>query len=256
MLSGMTFVKKYSPNASEKGFLMKPQSSRTLTSSLSPVQLKNTRALSMYLRLASRAKGTVLPVKGSAKKTRATSGRKRLQSFVMYDLDTHSWKTSQVCFQLTEAQCSRKFSQTWPKSGSMQNGLVSEQTIVAHRTEEKDSGYWPTPTIHGNYNRKGASKKSGDGLETAVKMWPIEEKEKASGGQLNPMWVSWLMGWPIGWVDLEPMDEMVWLPFDPEPNIPRVTTGEKDRAKKLKALGNGQVPQCAALAWKILHDSI
>ena len=27
---------------------------------------------------------------------------------------------------------------------------------------------WPTPTEHGNYNRKGASEKSGDGLATAV----------------------------------------------------------------------------------------
>jgi hypothetical protein len=35
--------------------------------------------------------------------------------------------------------------------------------------------------------------------------------------------------------------------FDREPeHIPRVTTGEKDRAKKLKALGNSIVPQVAA----------
>ena len=76
----------------------------------------------------------------------------------------------------------------------------------------------------------------------------------AVGGQLNPKWVSWLMGWPIGWLDLKPMDEMVWLPFDPEPNIPRVTTGEEDRVKKLKALGNGQVPQCLVAAWLLLTD--
>ena len=33
---------------------------------------------------------------------------------------------------------------------------------------------WPTPTLHGNYNRKGASQNSGDGLETAIKkdLWP------------------------------------------------------------------------------------
>ena len=35
--------------------------------------------------------------------------------------------------------------------------------------------------------------------------------------------------------------------FDREPDhIPRVTKGEKDRAKKLKALGNSIVPQVAA----------
>ncbi|RMG12109.1 MAG: hypothetical protein D6729_17035 [Deltaproteobacteria bacterium] len=46
---------------------------------------------------------------------------------------------------------------------------------------------WPTPTVNGNYNRKGASATSGDGLATAA------------GGALNPTWVCWLMGWPLGW---------------------------------------------------------
>ncbi len=34
--------------------------------------------------------------------------------------------------------------------------------------------------------------------------------------------------------------------------IPRVSTGVKDRVNRLKAIGNGQVPQCTALAWKVL----
>ena len=25
------------------------------------------------------------------------------------------------------------------------------------------------------------------------------------GGKLSPMWVAWLMGWPIGWTGLEPL---------------------------------------------------
>jgi len=52
---------------------------------------------------------------------------------------------------------------------------------------------WPTPSVCGNYNRKGASPTSGDGLQTRV------------GGQLNPTWVEWLMGWPLGWTDLKPL---------------------------------------------------
>jgi len=80
---------------------------------------------------------------------------------------------------------------------------------------------WPTPTIDGNYNRKGASAKSGDGLATAVAMWPTPTGQDASnnagnsqyernslplnavGGALNPTWVEWLMGYPSGWTDLE-----------------------------------------------------
>jgi len=26
------------------------------------------------------------------------------------------------------------------------------------------------------------------------------------GGPLNPDWVEWLMGWPIGWTDLKPLE--------------------------------------------------
>jgi hypothetical protein len=34
----------------------------------------------------------------------------------------------------------------------------------------------------------------------------INEKEKMTKtGQLNPPWVEWLMGWPIGWTDLKPL---------------------------------------------------
>lgn len=50
---------------------------------------------------------------------------------------------------------------------------------------------FPTPTVYGNYNRKGATKTSGNGLATVV------------GGKLNPTWVEWLMGFPLGWTDLD-----------------------------------------------------
>jgi DNA (cytosine-5)-methyltransferase 1 len=81
----------------------------------------------------------------------------------------------------------------------------------------------PTPTVCGNYNRKGASATSGDGLATAVYQTPVarmwkdngknpSELERNSptlamqaGGALNPTWVEWLMGWPLGWTDLKPL---------------------------------------------------
>lgn len=48
----------------------------------------------------------------------------------------------------------------------------------------------PTLTRCGNYNRKGCSPTSGDGLATAV------------GGRLNPTWCEWYMGFPLGWTDV------------------------------------------------------
>ncbi len=41
---------------------------------------------------------------------------------------------------------------------------------------------WPTPTVNGNDNYKGASPTSGDGLTTVVKMWPTpQERDYRTG---------------------------------------------------------------------------
>jgi hypothetical protein len=80
--------------------------------------------------------------------------------------------------------------------------------------------------VSGNYNRKGASAKSGDGLATAVKRYPTPtardwKSGKASAqtlaknsrplseaivaqeghGSLTPEFCEWLMGFPIGWTE-------------------------------------------------------
>jgi len=85
-------------------------------------------------------------------------------------------------------------------------------------------------------------------------------------GQLNPTWVSWLMGWPLGitedgeitdWTDLRPLRELIWLSWEIDPaddgRIPRIATNIPDRVSRLKCIGNGQVPLCAATAWRILN---
>ena len=88
----------------------------------------------------------------------------------------------------------------------------------------------PTPTVCGDYNRKGLSKTSGDGLATYVAKFPTPTKRSApdcnaerrrnapsieavvnildgtKGGRLNPEWVEWLMGWPIGVTALLPLE--------------------------------------------------
>ena len=106
------------------------------------------------------------------------------------------------------------------------------------RDQVSNAHLWPTPTVNGNHNRKGVSKTSQDGLSTAVKkerlptptssMVTAQDFEQAkynsktrpeyskiqNGGALNPDWVEWLMGWPIGWTDLKPlaMDKfLLWL---------------------------------------------
>ena len=44
--------------------------------------------------------------------------------------------------------------------------------------------------------------------------------------------------------------------WETEPFVGRVADGVADRVDRLKAIGNGQVPLCAATAWRILSESL
>ena len=43
--------------------------------------------------------------------------------------------------------------------------------------------------------------------------------------------------------------------WEVEPNVDRVVDGLASRVDRLKAIGNGQVPLCAATAWRLLSDN-
>ena len=75
-----------------------------------------------------------------------------------------------------------------------------------------------------------------------------------AGGSLNPDWVELLMGWPKGWSSLEPLSDAPMIGWDEgwEDGTPRTSKGVTARVDRLKAIGNGQVPQCVAAAWRIL----
>lgn len=45
--------------------------------------------------------------------------------------------------------------------------------------------------------------KSGTGADHGIHSPPLSS---VVGGQLNPDWTEWLMGWPIGWTDLKPLE--------------------------------------------------
>ena len=161
-------------------------------------------------------------------------GQSFTESFANYDPDTSSWRTSQGCLLTGWAE----FSETWPTSGTMRNGRCYRRQMSAHRTSEKGSSSWPTPTARdwkqpGKNGRWRDGKLQLDTLDRAVQQWPTpsvrdhkggyiggrirdgkisrdtldvavqhtDNKEK-TGGQLNPTWVEWLMGFPSGWTDL------------------------------------------------------
>jgi hypothetical protein len=61
---------------------------------------------------------------------------------------------------------------------------------------------WPTPQASDNRNRGNAdtpaiARRIAAGKQVMLTM-------TVSGGQLNPTWVEWLMGWPLGWTDSLP----------------------------------------------------
>jgi DNA (cytosine-5)-methyltransferase 1 len=49
---------------------------------------------------------------------------------------------------------------------------------------------------------------------------------------------------------------IIWGDWATEPDVGRVANGVAARVDRLKAIGNGQVPQCAAEAWRILTHNV
>lgn len=108
---------------------------------------------------------------------------------------------------------------------------------------------WPTPAAR---NSKGSN--SAKHLSTGHHINQLANKVKLNKteGQLNADWVELLMGLPIGWTDINVAKEDIesWQGWPAAINVeqyayepPRVIVGQKNRAKRLKALGNGCVPQ-------------
>lgn len=67
-----------------------------------------------------------------------------------------------------------------------------------------DAVLWPTPRTKGMCGGTGSFQTMIDLQEQGV----ITEEERkqmtaGNGGQLNPTWVEWLMGFPIGWTELK-----------------------------------------------------
>ena len=124
---------------------------------------------------------------GSAKEHEADFTEKCSELLASFDPATYFWKTSQQSL-LTDSW--EPFSETWPRAGMMRDGRVYRHRQPVPRTTVIGGGALrnvPTPTVNGNYNRKGASQNSGDGLATYVKMWPTPTATLADhGGRITP----------------------------------------------------------------------
>jgi hypothetical protein len=153
-------------------------------------------------------------------------GLKWRESLAKYDRHSHSWRTAQCLLfgGLSE------YAEAWPNWGTMQNGELFQQPIPERLICENESGFFvgtptasmsirsekfregktPSPAEMARFStpksrsESGVSRKPGTGGKCLQ-----EEAGKSVGantGMLNPMWVEWLMGWPLGWTDLSQLE--------------------------------------------------
>jgi hypothetical protein len=150
-----------------------------------------------------------------------------------YDPATSLWKTPQ-CSLLGDYT---EFLETWPRWGLMRDGVSYQRQTLVRPTSETESGLWRTPQaqegMRGVYKSKEAMDAHLDrGHQLSLSnqvvhrhLWPTPTAHNAKetnapsealrnepslasrvGGTLNPTWVEWLMGWPLGWTDLKPLE--------------------------------------------------
>ncbi len=139
---------------------------------------------------ASPVRTSVLPERAQALRASAAAcGRSTPELLARYDHATSSWRTSQLCLDGALSE----FSETWPRSGMMRNGIAYQLAPLVRLTDETGSGSWATPT-----SRAPGGSRPHDTDQLSGRL------ANQIGGSLNPTWVEWLMGFPLGWTDLEP----------------------------------------------------
>lgn len=159
----------------------------------------------------------------------ADYGQRWRELSVRYDRNSCSWRTHQCLF----TEDLQESSVTLPRWGMMRDGVCWERMMSGRRTRETESGLWQTPTVScatGGQTCRSGKRKNELLLAGAVKNFPTPKARdwkgqtqrgihapgdaipnmdngdgKPIGGQLNPTWVEWLMGWPLEWTGLKPL---------------------------------------------------
>ena len=111
----------------------------------------------------------------------------------------------------------------WPTPIAMDG----KNTIASREAAEKENArtgggvrlsgavqIWPTPRVSDTEGGIVKNVEMKDGSFSRVNKqgvrWGVKLKDAVAhtttGGALNPTWVEWLMGWPLGWTDLKPLE--------------------------------------------------
>ena len=166
-----------------------------------------------------------------------------------FDHDSYLWKTAQCSFIEESGECL----ETFPVSGMTRDGLLWERMTLERRTKGIERGLWRTPDTGGGGIRASQTRPK------SSKEWsahpnqigrPSEQSETLAHAstadvqrQRKSLGIRQERDTPSG---------TGWWAI--EPRLGRVADGVAARVDRLKAIGNGQVPLCAATAWRILTE--
>lgn len=183
---------KFSNNDNETAACPDSLSGIWTSESLTKGLLEATREWLTSLPPASPVSHFQLPERDEAIRMNETCGLPQSSAFAWYDLNSSCWRTFQV--SLFTNMCD-EFTGTWPKAGIVLNGVAYRRQKWEQTIAEIGGGLWPTPQSR---DWKGKSQRGNHGNETDC-------LPNAVGGQLNPTWIDWLMGFPLGWSGLKPL---------------------------------------------------
>ena len=166
------------------------------------------------------ANHTVLPGSDEARQMTVTSGRNIAALLTLSGPLGLLVKTCLESEQLSSTACYL----TWKTSATPGGRLVFRLAPSMPSTGANEFSFWPTPTSRDWKDGTAEAVKNvpiNSLLGRAVHFWPTptqrdgmggpgnsgrdggDNLRTAIGGSLNPEWVEWLMGFPVGWTDLE-----------------------------------------------------
>lgn len=98
---------------------------------------------------------------------------------------------------------STKYLLTWKLKVTPLGRLLFQLAPSAHHTEETECGSWPTPTATDYKGASGGCKKLKNPTKLCYRVHPMNMRGTTYP---HPIFVEHLMGYPIGWTELDPSE--------------------------------------------------
>ena len=232
MSNGKSTPRKYSKQEYETASYRTLQSSPTYL----PSGVNSLEEWLTSLRQASPAHHSQQQGLNEVLKIPETSGQTRSELYVKWLPGMSSWRMSQAYLMPLENEEHQAMGALWlenlPKQGMIVSGKLSELTMSVRHTEERDGSAlesWPTPTANedaaglptgnmqpmlGNHpNLRNVTGESQSGRQAQSKQTSGQESWQSDQTSppllpktLSPIFVEWLMGVPINWTSLKPLE--------------------------------------------------